>query len=808
MDLLREIARVVRQLLHQRSFAAAAIVTLALGIAAPTTLFTIVHATLLRPLPYPRAGDIYTVRTTMTDGRFTSGLVATEELNALTRATGAVASSAYSVRFDDTIQTTAQLKQVAAYGVSQQFFDLFGLPMAAGRGFTAEDFAAAGQATPGTMRRVVLSHQLWTSMFGADSSVIGSTVRLAAMGPALIVGVAGPTFDMPHGAELWFGYPLPENIGHGLVGYVRLQPGTAIASLDGPGARVFLDLTKKYPDMEDHRAFVMKSLVTELVGDLGPTVVIAFAATGLLLLLALFNVANLLIARGAARARDMAVRTALGASRWQLIRQLLIESLVISAAASVIALALASAAVRVIVAVGGSRLPRVDGMTLNPMVFAFAAGVMIVAGLLVGLIPAVTVADGRLASLMNEGGRAGLQGRTTRRWLDVMVVAEVTLAIALVAGAGRLILSLGNLLSVDPGFSSQGRLAVDVLLPREYRDVERLAAWSADADAALRSLGATHVGVASSLPMRREWDSTLFTDIVGRPTEPRYRPNARERIVNPDFFAALGIKTLVGRTFTAADQRDSAPVVVINDAWRRRFVPNLDPLRERIATGLFNRPGRPEGPGGAEIIGVVADVQFTDVMQPAEPTLYLVDAQLPLWRRSFVVTTADGHPERLTSEIRAALTRLDANVPIDIALMSSSESPSLVWSRLGLFLMGTCGVIAICLAWVGVFGVVAYAVTQRTGEMAVRLALGATRSKVFALVMGHGARLATIGLFVGVALAWWLGQLMARYVYHVGAANLAVLGGSAALIMIVSIAAMLPPARRASAVKPGRVFRA
>ncbi len=807
MDIIREIARVVRQLLHQRSFAVAAIGTLALGIAAPTALFTIVHATLLRPLPYPQAGDVYTVRTTMTDGRFTSGLVATEELGSLTRATGAIATSAYSVRFDDTILTTAKLKQVASYGVSQEFFDLFGLPMAAGRGFNAEDFAATGTSPPGTTRRVVLSHQLWTSMFGGDPGVIGSTVRLAAMGPVLVVGVAGPTFDMPHGAELWFGYPLQENIGHGLVGYVRLRPGTALASLDGPMARVFTDLTKKYPDMEDHRAFVMKSLVTELVGDLGPTVVIAFGATGLLLLLALFNVANLLIARGAARARDMAVRTALGASRWQLVRQLLIESLVISAAASAIALALASAAVRVIVAVGGSRLPRVDGMALNPMVFLFTAGVMIVAGLLVGLVPAVTVGDGRLVSLMNEGGRAGLQGRTTRRWLDVMVVAEVTLAIALVAGAGRLILSLGNLLRVDPGFTSQGRLAVDVLLPREYRNPQRLAAWSADADAALRSLGATHVGVASSLPMRREWDSTLFTDIVGRPTEPRYRPNARERIVNPDFFDALGIKTLAGRTFTAADQWDSAPVVVINDAWRRRFVPNLDPLRERIATGLFGRPGRPEGPDGAEIIGVVADVQFTDVMQLAEPTLYIVDAQLPLWRRSFVITTADGHPERLTSEIRAALTRLNPSVPIDIALMSSSESPSLVWSKLGLFLMGTCGFIAICLAWVGVFGVVAYAVTQRTGEMAVRLALGATRSKVFALVMGHGARLAAIGLVAGVALAWWLGQLMARYVYHVGAANLAVLGGSATLIMAVTVIAMLPPARRASAVKPGRVFR-
>ena len=227
MEIARDFIRVARQLAHQRSFALAAIGTLALGIAAPTALFTIVHATLLRPLPYPRAGDIYTVRTTMTDGRFTSGLVATEELGALTRATDAIATSAYSVRFDDTILTTAQLKQVAGYGVSQEFFDLFGLPMAAGRGFNAEDFAATGTSIPGTVRRVVLSHQLWTSMFGGDPAVVGSTVRLATIGPVLVVGVAGPTFDMPHGAELWFGYPLPENIGHGLVGYVRLRPGTA-----------------------------------------------------------------------------------------------------------------------------------------------------------------------------------------------------------------------------------------------------------------------------------------------------------------------------------------------------------------------------------------------------------------------------------------------------------------------------------------------------------------------------------------------------------------------------------------------------
>ncbi len=808
MEIVRESRRVIRQLLHERTFAAAAIGTLTLGIAAPTALFTIVHATLVRPLPYPRAEDVYTVRTTMTDGRFTSGLVATEELGALSRATSAVAVTSYSVRFDDTLVTAGQPRQLAGYGVSQPFFDLFGLPMAAGRGFTPEDFAATGQQAGG-VRRVVLSYQLWTNAFGADPKVLGSTQHLATMGSVIVVGVAPASFDMPHGAEMWFGYPLSENVGHALVGYVRLQRGTSLESLQGPSARVFDDLAKKYPDQEQHRAFVMKSLVDELVGDLGPTVLIAFAATGLLLLLALFNVANLLLARGAARARDVAVRTALGATRWHLVRQLLVESLVMSAAATVIALGLASAAVRVIVAVGGSRLPRVEGMTLNPIVFVFAAAVMIVAGVIVGLVPALTIGGERLAPLMNETSRAGLQGRRTRRWLDAMVIAEVTLAIALVAGAGRLILSLGNLLHVDPGFTSEGRLAVDVMLPfGVYRDQGRRTAWTSDAENALRSLGATRVGAGSTLPMRREWDSTIFADIVGRPTEPQNRPNARARIVNGEFFGALGIKTLLGRTFTSADRSDTAPVVVVNDAWRRRFLPGLDPLREHVVTGFFRRPGSPPDGEPADIIGVVADVQFVDLMRSAEPTLYVVDAQVPLFRRSLVVTTADGHPERLTSEIRAALTRLDPNVPIDIELMSSSESPSVVWSRLGLFLMGTCGFIAVCLAWVGVFGVVGYAVTQRTGEMAVRLALGATRSKVFALIVSHGARLAAVGLVAGVALAWWLGQLMTKYVYHVSAANLAVLGGSAALIVIVTFMAVLPPATRASAVKPGRVFRA
>jgi putative ABC transport system permease protein len=791
----------LRRLWRQPGFSAGAVGTLALGIAAPTALFAVVNATILRPLPYDRPDDIYFLETEFTDGRFTIGRVATEELAAFRAAAEPIAAAAWAYPMDDVVTAGADAQHVNVYGVSEEFFDLFGVPMALGRGLGRGDFEAQ-------VPSAVLSHRLWLSRFGGDPAIVGQTIQLAGRRP-VVVGVAPAGFDVPHDTDLWVNLRLPLSIGHLLLAYMRLQPGVGPDAVHEPMLRVFAELAEKYPDQERDRIFVILPLLETVVGDLGPTVLMAFGAAGLLMLLALVNVANLLLARGASRARELAVRSALGASRWRLARQIFAEALVLSAIGALVGTALAHAAIRVIVVVAGGAFPRVENMRIDGSVLLFTSAVATVASLLVALLPAFAAREAGLAAAMNEGGRAALQGRTTRRWLRAMVLGEVALAIALVAGAGRLVLSLEHLMAIDPGFRSDGRLVVDVLLPgQRYFAPAPQQAWFDQAEVALRSLGATRVGAATALPLHREWDSTTFVDIVGRPTPPERRPNGRLRRISPAFLDTLDIDVRSGRGFTTADRAGAAPVCLVNDAWVRRHLPGIEPLGERILPGAFFRRTPTGGTQEAcDIVGVVADVRYTDVADDVEPIVYVPLAQSAIAHRSIVITTADGRPERLIPAIRTSLARLDAQVAIDIEPMSAAISPPLTWSRLGLFLMGAFGVAALMLAAVGVFGVISYVVAQRIGEMAVRMALGATRARVFAQVVLDAGRVLAAGAGLGLILAWWTGRLMGSYLHGAGATSLAVIGIATAIVLVVSLIAVMVPARAAARVAPGGVLR-
>ena len=801
---MRYLTLALRGLWHQPVFAAAAVGVLALGIAAPTALFTVLHATLLRPLPYTSADEIYTVRTTMTDGRFTIGLVASAEMNALRRTSADVRESALTRRVDATLHTDAGARHVTAYAVSPGFFELFGVPMAAGRTFNDGDLKSWFGS------RVILSHRAWVSFFGGDADIVGRTIRLLDGPGSLVVGIAPERFALPRDADLWVAMPIDDTIGHMYDAYVRLAPDVTPEMLQPRLDGMWDDLAQRYPDFAKNRVFVMRPLLEAIVGDVGPIVVMAFAATGLLLLLAIVNVSNLLLARGTARVREMAVRIALGASRRHIFGQLAAESLVLAGAATAVALPLAHMAVRALVAIGGEALPRADDMRLGAPVFLFAAGLMIAAGLVVGLAPLLATGTRQLVSVMNEGGRAALQGRGTRRLLAGMAVAEVALAIALVAGSGRLLLSLRNLTAIDPGFTTDGRLAIDVSLPVRPYLVEptRVPAWLAQADERLRALGATEVGVASSLPLRREWDSTTFVDITGRPTEPSSRPNARRRIVNAGFFDVMRIPIVAGRSFTRDDRFGGEPIVLINEAWARKFLPGLDPLRERVNPGSFGR--RIDGkflPRDAAIVGIVRDVPYAALTAPVEPVVYVSADQVVRNRHTLVVTTADGRPERLMPQIRSALTALEPQAPIEFELLSDAVSASLTWPKLGVFLMGTFGLAGLVLAASGVFGVIAFVTAQRAGEMAIRVALGATRIAIVRLIVLHAGALALGGAVAGIVIAWWMGGPMAAYVYQVAPANMVVLAGSALLVVGVALLATLPSARRAAATEAAHVLR-
>jgi predicted permease len=797
---MRAFWQTFRRVWQQPAFAATATATLALGIAAPTALFAVLYATLLKPLPYLHADQIYAVRTTMTDGRFTMGGVATEELSSLRKASPDVVAAAVTIRRDDTLQIGDQARQIACLGVSEEFFDLFGLPMVLGRPFNADDFLAPS----GT--RVILSYRAWQAVFGGRPDIVNTRIQLANS-TATVVGVAPASFAVPSNVDLWVAQHNGEDIGHSFDAYVRLAGGVTPERVQSQLGPMWAALAQKYPDFDRNRAFTIRPILDTIVGDLRPIVLIAFAATGVLLLLAVVNVVNLGMARAATRARDVAVRTALGATTGHLARYLVGESLTIGAGAVAIGVPLAYAAVRAIVAIGGHTLPRVDGMRVDPLSCAFAAALMLVSAVVIGLMPMGTMAKPSLTELANEGGRSGGAGRATRRAMATLIVVEVSLAIALVASAGRLLVSMQHLLSINPGFEAHGRLAVDVLLPGRAYPKALQVAWADAVTERLRAAGASDVASASTLPLRREWDSTLFVDIAGRPIDPAHRPNARLRVVSSNFFDVMRMRFVAGRAFTSADNTGS-PVVIINQSWVRHFIPDVDPLAQRLDPYLF---GTRQGPQfvstPAPIVGVVADVPYADLTREAEPMLFALDTQTPLWRRSLIVTTPDGHPERMASAIRSAIAGVDSRVPIDIELMTNAVDASLVWPKLGLLLMGTFGGAALLLAATGVFGVIAFVTTQRTHEMAVRLALGDSRRHVFGMVIRGASGLAVQGAVVGLVFAWWTGSLMRGYVYNVAAANPFVLGASSAAVLLIALAATLPSARRAALVSPANSLR-
>jgi putative ABC transport system permease protein len=802
---MRQLAIAFRSLMRQRGFFLGAASAMSLGIAAPTALFALVQGALLKPLPYANPDEIYAVRTAFSDGRFTVGLVASEELASARRSTDLISASALAWRQDVTLNIEGvDARPLVATGVSEGFFDLFGRQPALGRPFAPEEYKETL-----AMQTVVLSDRLWRSSFGADPAVIGKSIQLSR-GPATVVGVAPPGFDVPHDTDLWFPVFFREGMAHLFDGYVRLKPGTTVAALGVTLKPMWDALGQKDPAQAKNRVFVFRPLLESIVGDLGPTAWMAFGATALLLLLAIANATNLLLARAASKSKEFATRVAIGATRTHLLKQLISESFLIAAAATLAGLPLAYGLVRVITTLGGSALPRAEDLRFDPMVAVFAAAAMALAAIVIGALPAWTTADLKVSSALNEAGRGGFAGPRTRRLLSTFVIAEVALAIVLVAGASRLLLSARNLLAVDPGFRSEGRMIVDVLLPAVAygNDPARTVNWSAEAATRVKQLGAEDFSMMSSIPLRREWDSTTFTDVVGRPQPPQSRSNGRRRIVDPGALEALGIRMARGRAFSPDDRMETQKVLLVNEAWVAKSLPaGVDPLNEQVHGIFARRVGDHFEPEIAPIVGVVADVRYAGLDKSAEPTVYISSNQWNTLRRSYVVTSRDGHPERIISGIRDALRSLDPSVPVQFEMMQAIVTSSMVWSRLGFFLLATFGTIALVLVGTGVFGVLAFAVVQRQGEMALRLCLGATPRDVRTMILGQGARLALIGGALGALVAMWTGQIMARFVFQVEATNLTVLLGSVTLVAIVSVAATLVPARRAATADPTSALR-
>lgn len=791
-----------RTLRRHPSFAFASVFTLGLGIASTIALFSAVNAVLLKPLPYPGYQDIYSVRTFFPSGRFTSGLVASEELAALQRIGDEVTAGAAALRVDGAVATDAIVRQAVAYGVSEQFFDLFGLPVALGRAFAREDHV------PRAPRVVVLSHGLWQSAFGGRPDVVG-TVLTVGGAPARVVGVARPEFNVPGGADLWFNIALPPtSIGHTYEAYVRLKPHAGVGAIRDRMDQAMAALGRKYPDQDTGRAYALRPLLEQTVGDIRPTLLILFGATGLLLLLAAVNVTNLTLARGSDRTREVAIRAALGATSRAIVGQLVCESILVAIGGGVLGVAAAYAAVRLLMRFGGSRLPRLDAVNFDMTVLGLAVAVVLLTGLLVGVLPALRLARSEIGMLMNESGRTVRGSKKTRRLLAVFVVAEVAVAVALVAGAVRLVRSFENIQRIDPGFRVGDQTVVDVVHPdRAYLEPVRMNAWWTQVEERVRSAGAAQVASTSALPLQREWDTTTFVDLRSQPGTPLdRRPNARLRFVSPAFFSIMGIKILAGRPLTADDKPGSPPVAILNETFVNRFLRGSDPLTEwlkgfsnTIVDGKLVRHD-------TQVVGVVADVKYAGLTAPPEPVVYVPAAEFLTLRQTLVMTPQPGRPLSIP-QVRAAILDVEPKVALEFGTMAATVAASLERERLGMMLMIAFGVAALLLAIVGVFGVIAYVVSQRTGEMAIRQALGATRREVFAMVLRDGATIAAIGVAVGLLMAWWEGRLIGAYLYQVRPGDPIVLAASAAVVLAAALAAIVIPARRAAALEPARILR-
>jgi putative ABC transport system permease protein len=801
MDALAQDLRfALRHLRKTPVFALTAIATLAIGIGATTSIFSTVNATLLRPLPFPQPQNLMSLRTTLIDGRVSSGQVAAVEIARLNDPQLSIirAAGVLGQPFDATLlRDDGTPVHTALHGVTEGFFDVFGLPMTIGRGFTHDDHTVVNQTVPFTL---VLSHRVWTAMFGADPNIVGTSLRFAEAN-GIVVGVASRDFDVPRGADFWFSLRIdPNAVAHILDGFLRVRPGTSEPRLRSELASVMTGLARDFPNTAGVRAYVVRPLVAAIVGDLGPTLLMVLAATALLLVLACVNVTNLLLARGTARTREVAVRCALGAGQSRILRQLLTESVVLAAVGAIAGLFLAYAGVRLLLVLGASKLPRLENVAFDARVLLFALGTLLISGLTIGFAPALRLASTDLKKLMNESGRTATGGRATFRLMGSMIVAEIALAITLVTGAGWLVQSFARLRAVDPGFAATGRLVFDVRPSfRKFRDPSQAVAWSRDMLDRVRAIpGIRNAGSTITFPLRADRDGILFVQIQGEPFDLAHAAGGRFRRVTPGFFSAMGIRVAAGRDFTPDDRQGAAPVAIVNRAFARRYIAAKDPLHAQFA---FGYPTIDQTTMRA-VVGIVDDVKYKSLGEDAEPAFYVPQAQAPYVQHAVVAETTLADPRALIPAIRNELKQLDPQLDVEFERASDIVAATLMRQALGMTLMVLFGVTALALAAVGIYGVIAYASAQRTGEVATRIALGASASDVFWLMMKQGQGLVLVGTLLGVAAAYVCGRAVSSSVFEMKAFDPVILTSACALVFFIAIVATVIPARRAAHVNP------
>ncbi len=800
--LIQDLHFAIRQMVKKPGFTAVVVLTMALGIGANAAIFSVLDAVLLRPLPYSNPDRLIKVWT-----RFT-GIGAPNDQNWVS-----------APEFRDFQQLNNSFSELAAIGsgsinlgvkgspqrvvgasVSPSMFSMLGAQPLLGRTFLPEE------AQPGRDHEVVLSYGLWRRVFGGNPKVIGSTIDIDGV-PMSVVGVMPEGFAYPDEAEIWG--PLafsPDDLsensrgGHGLEVLGRMKPGLSLAQVQSDMDRVgktMIEQHGSYPYKKFNFGIILHPLLEETVGDVKPSLMVLMAAVGLVLLIACANVANLLLVRSTERQQEMETRMALGASGARLVRQLLTESVVLAFAGGLVGVAITPWILRGLVAIAAKSLPRAVHTTVDGRALILTAVISLATGILFGLAPALHA--GRKRKFEGLKGGRSTEGKRPKRLRSALVICETAFSLLLIAGAGLLLRSFAEILKVDPGFRPNGVLTMRIALPDAiYSKPEQVRAFYSELIERVKRLpGVETAGAVSALPLSGQGGSGTTTIDTQSVRLEDATPEADQRVATPDYFKAMGISLVRGRTFETRDSDTAAPVAIIDESLADTYWPNQDPIGKRLHSG-----GRGSKAPWATVVGVVRHVHNRTLEARSRVEVYWPENQRPSGAMTLVVQ-AVGNPMNLVPTIQREVSAIDPDLPVyKVSTMTEVMGDSLERRRLALILLAVFAGLALLLASIGIYGVTSYGVAQRHVEIGLRMALGADRGQVLGMLLRSGLATIAIGLGVGLALALVLTRLMGGLLFSVRTWDPVALGGAAVLLMAAALLAIFVPARRATKVNP------
>src|SRR5215207_9429456 len=797
-NLLKDIRYGVRSFLKRPGFLVIAVSTLALGIGATTAMFTVVNSVLLRPLQFPESERIVLLESVNPQlGVMRSNVSVPDILDwqTQTQSFEQIAAFVTSTWF---LKTGDETERVRATGVTSEFFPIFRTNPMYGRLFQPDDFQRGKEP-------VVLSYAYWQRRYGGSTDVLNSKIMIGSEGTA-IVGIMPPGFNYPDDTEMWWSRALRTDEvrdNRYMNAVARLKPNVSIAQGQAEMDTISERLAQNYLVTNSNWTTRLTQLQERLVGELRTSLLILLGAVAFVLLIACANVANLLLARAAYRQQEIAVRTALGASRLRIVRQLLTESVLLSIVSGLIGLGLSIWLVKLLIAISPANSPRVDEIGIDLRVFGFTFGVTVLAGLLFGLFPALQTSRPNLNEMLKDSGRRGSDSGGRNRIGSLLIVSEIALSFVLLAGAGLLIKSFLHLREINPGFNADNVLVMRLSLPpgKYERGEPRAQIYKQLIDSVKAAPGVQSAGAILSLPLGGDTFGVGRGVIrEGRPATPEEQSNAQHLAVTPDYFQTLQIPVKAGRAFTDHDNFQSTKVVIVNEAMARQLWPGENPVGKRFSIWRDEKFPR-------EVVGVVGNTK-SSLDEEAGHQMYVPYAQDPTWSSLSLVVRTAGEPGALAGTVREAIRAVDKGVPTyNLKTMDDVISTSNAPRRIPMLLLSAFAGVAMLLAMLGIYGVTSYYVTQRTHEIGVRMALGAQVEDVLKLVLKRAMVLAVIGIGIGVAGAIAVTRYLTSLLFGVKPIDVWTFVGVALILGLVVLIACVVPARRAARIDPLEALR-